>query len=456
MSKKKTNLSRRGFLRGAALAAGAVAINPIASTRKAHAAIQGTPGRFMVVINLLGGNDGLNMVVPAHLDQYRIRRPAINLVENLPAGEALHDLDGNYKLHYSLGNMKSLWDASELHVVQKVSYPSPNQSHFTSQDIWSFGVRDPKLNGDGRGWLGRYADIYCPGEPLGVISVGLGKRRDFNSDETQPLVLSSVSGFQVDVDTAFRDDHALRLQTVKDILATDPVPPEDPALSIFSANQQSYDLVEQVASETADWVPPENRNPALPAYGGDALGRFMRTISQLLEAHGTFGTKVFYTGMGGFDTHSGQHGATGTNRHQTLMQRLDAAVGTFKADMVSRGMWNNCTLVVISEFGRRIYENGSIGTDHGHGNCVMVCGGNVKGKDQTGSGLTGDIVDADIRVVSGDPISGNPRTVPFQFDFRDLYTDVLERHLGVSNVATNIFPDPQYTPAPNDFDLIKT
>jgi len=454
MRKNTTNLSRRRFLRGAALGAAAVAV-PIVSARKARAAIAGTPGRFMVVINLLGGGDGLNVVVPAHLEPYKTRRPAINLIDNLPAGQQMHDLDGNYKLHYSLTDLKSMWDASELHVVQKVSYPNPNQSHFTSQDVWSFGVRDPKADGDGRGWLGRYADIYCPGEPLGVISVGLGRRHDFESKETQPLILSSIEGFQVEVDTAFRADHALRLQTAKDILATDPIPPGDPALSIFNANTQAYDLVEQVSAETADWVAPEDRGKGLEKYGGDSLGRYMRTISQLLQAHPTFQTKVFYTGQGGHDTHSQQHSGTGgMNRHQTLMQRVNAAIGAFKADLVDRGMWNSCVIVVISEFGRRIYENGSTGTDHGHGNCVLVAGGNVKGKFQTGSGMTGDILESELAVAAGQPISANPRTLPFQYDFRDLYTNIMENHLGVSSVASNIFPDPTFAASPNDFDLI--
>lgn len=455
MRRKKMNLSRRNFLRGAALGAASVSVVPILS-RTTYGATQGTPGRFVVVINLFGGNDGLNTVVPAHLTPYVTRRQAINLVNNLPAGQTLHDLDGRYKLHYSLNNLKSIWDASQLHIVQKVSYPNPNQSHFTSQDIWAWGIRNNYSDGDGRGWLGRYADIYCPGDPLGVISVGFQKRHDFESNNTSPLILTSVarapfspvSTFKVDEDEEYPADHALRLQTVKDTLNTDPVPPLDPALSIFNANKQAHALVDQVASETAGWVDPGT-------YGTDSLGRYMRAISQLLHAHDTFKTKVFYTGHGGHDTHSGQHSETGTNRHQTLMQRLDAAIGAFKADMVARNKWNDCVIVVISEFGRRIFENGSVGTDHGHGNCILVCGGRVKGVATPGSGMTGDIVETELAAAAGqNPVTGNPRTLPFQYDFRDVYTELLEGHLGIGNVAQNIFPDPAFTPAPNDIDLV--
>lgn len=443
---KKTNLSRRNFLRGAALGAASVSVVPILS-RKVYATTQGTPGRFVVIINLFGGNDGLNTVVPAHLTPYVTRRQAINLVNNLPAGETLNELDGRYKLHYSLNNLKSIWDDSQLHIVQKVSYPNPNQSHFTSQDIWSYGIRNNLADGDGRGWLGRYADVYCPGDPLGVISVGFQKRHDFESDNTSPLILTSVarapnspvSTFRVEEDTEYRADHALRLQTVKDILATDPIPPGDPALSIFNATKQAHALVDQVAAETAGWTDPGT-------YGTDALGRYMRAISQLLYAHDTFKTRIFYTGQGGFDTHSGQHsGVSGTNRHQTLMQRLDAAIGAFRADMIARNKWTECVIVVISEFGRRVFENGSVGTDHGHGNCVLVCGGRVNGSAQSGGGMTGDILESEIATAN---------TLPFQFDFRDVYTDVLEGNLGISNVAQNLFPDPAFSPAPNDINVI--
>ncbi|MHC4410904.1 MAG: DUF1501 domain-containing protein, partial [Planctomycetota bacterium] len=263
----KNRFTRRRFLKGAACGAGAVSILPIIGTRSARA-VQGIPGRFMVVINMLGGNDGLNTVVPAHLTPYVSRRPTINLVDanNRPAGTSLLDLDGNFKLHYNMPAIKQIWDQNDLHIVQKVSYPSPNQSHFTSQDIMSFGVRDSTDN-DGRGWLGRFADEYCsnPNEPLGVVSVGMGRRRDFESDVTTPLILSSVSGFNIDSDNDYRTDHVLRERVVRSTLATDPIPGAEPAFSIFDANRQAYDLIDQVQSETEDWVNPNN-------YPGDANG----------------------------------------------------------------------------------------------------------------------------------------------------------------------------------------
>jgi uncharacterized protein (DUF1501 family) len=431
--------SRRRFLKGAVYGAGAVSIIPILGRRPARA-VSGTPGKFMVVINMLGGNDGLNMVVPAHLTPYVTRRPNINLVENIPSPltNRLHDLSGGFKLHYKLDTVANLWNDDSLHVVHKVSYPSPNQSHFTSQDIMSFGVRDPSGNGDGRGWLGRFADEYCsnPSEPLGVVSVGMGRRRDFESDTTDPLILSTVDGFDLDVDNNYRTDHALRDRVFRDVLDTDRTPPSEPALSIFKANAQAYDLVDQVQSETSEWTDPGD-------YPSTTLGRNLRTVSTLLQGQPTFNTKVFYTGFGGFDTHSNQHVESTTNdgRHASLMTQLDGAIKAFQSDLEARNIWRDCVIVVISEFGRRVFENGSAGTDHGHGSSFLVMGQPVKGKN-FGGGMTGDIVEADI---------ATNNTLPFEYDFRDLYGNVIENHLGVN--ASVLFPDMDYTPAFNDIDL---
>ena len=438
MTTRKTNWTRRRFLRNSALGAGAVSILPILGTRSARA-VQGIRGRFMVVVNMLGGNDGLNMVVPTHLTPYVERRPAINLVENLPANKSLHDLSGGFKLHYNLPTVKSIWDDNDLHVVQKVSYPNPNQSHFTSQDIFSFGVRDSG-NGDGRGWLGRFADEYAsnPSEPLGVVSVGLGRRRDFEANETDPAILNTVESFVIDADDNYRTDHVLRERVAREILAGEPSPGAEPALSIFQANGLAYSLIEQVQAETADYEDP---NPGYPTTG---LGRNLRTIAKMLAGQDVFNTKVFYTGLGGFDTHANQHLSGGNNegRHASLMKQLDDALAIFRADLKARRLWNSCTIVVISEFGRRVFENGSFGTDHGHGNAFLVMGGRVKGQLNAG-GMTGELLESHIDTES---------TVPFGIDFRDLYGNVIQNHLGVAPAP--IFPDIDYTPAHGDIDLV--
>jgi len=432
-----SGLSRRGFLRGAALGAAAVGVQPILSLNPARGAVAGDPRKFMVIINLLGGSDGLNVVCPTHLAAYTDRRANLSLAkgENLPSGESLHDLDGNYKLHYKLGGLGQMWTANDLHIVHKVSYPNPNQSHFTSQDIYSYGVRNNATDGDGRGWLGRFADEFCssPSEPLGVVSVGVGRRRDFESTVTAPLILSSVGGFQVDVDTRYRSDHQLRVETVRETLDSDPEPSDEPAITIFGANKQAHELVDRVKEGTAGWVDPGT-------YPTHNIGRYMKTVSQLLHGHGEFGTKVFYTGFGGFDTHSGQ-----IARQELLMQRMDEAVTAFRNDMAGKNRWNDCVLVVISEFGRRVFENGSVGTDHGHGNAFLVAGGPVRGRSIAG-GMTGEITQSDL---------ADNSTLPFGYDFRDVYANIAESHLGLARAdVEKLFPDPDYTPSWDDTSVV--
>jgi len=389
-------IGRRGFLKGAA----AVAVTPILGLGRARAAIPGLPGRFLVVINLIGGNDGLSTVVPTHLSAYAARRPNLRL---LPGPDGLLPLAGGWHLHGNLPRIKSLWDAGELHIVQKVGYPGENLSHFTSQDIYSFGVRDVQGSGDGRGWLGRFADAHCsdPGEPLGVVAVGVGRRRDFEAGTTQPLVVDDPDDFRILPDPARAADHALRVAAVR-------------SLPAGGASAQAHALVDRVQRETAGW-----RDPAL--YPASALGRNLRTVSRLLHAQQSFRTRIFYTGLGGFDTHAAQPAT-----HAALLAELDGAIGAFAQDMAAKGRWRDCAIVVISEFGRRNAENGSAGTDHGHGNAFLVLGGAVRG-----GAITGTVLDSDI---------GDRLQLGYDYDFREIYADLVSNHLGLG--AAPLFPEP--------------
>jgi uncharacterized protein (DUF1501 family) len=443
MSKRSMNhgdLSRRHFLRSAALGAAAVSVTPILSLRQAGAAPGGgggTPGKFVVVVNLFGGNDGVNMVVPATSAAYRARRPSINLVDNLPVGETLHALDGNHALHYSMGGLKQIWDDGDLHIVGQVSYPSPNQSHFTSRDIYSYGVRNYPRDGDGRGWLGRFADCYwsSPSDPLGVISVGLSKLPDFRSETTSPLILTSIPSFAISGDNNYADDFVLRENVARLILASEPDPDNAVALAANDILKETYPLVDRVQQDTAGWIDPGT-------YPGTSIGRYLETISQLLHAQTTWGTQVFYTGFGGFDTHQDQHSGTGgRNLHEALMTNLDQALTAFANDMKARGRWDDCVILVISEFGRRCYENGSRGTDHGWGTPMLVLGGPVRGVTANG-GYTNPLTENDIM----------QNFVPFVTDFRDVYGHVVQNHLGLD--PNPLFPDPAFSSAFGSVDLI--
>lgn len=436
---RQRGFSRRDFVKCAALGTAAVVVRPILGLGSARAANGGggVPGRFMVIVYLFGGNDGVNMVAPVSLPSYVSRRPTLNLVQNLPAGETLHDLNGNHALHYAMPGLKQMWDDGDLHIVNKVSYPSPNQSHFTSRDVYSFGIRNYEAQGDGRGWLGRFSDLYWadPVDPLGVLSVGLSKQPDFRADVSDPLVLYNVSSFQIDSDSDYLTDHQLREYVARDIANTEPDPPGDPALTLLEATRSTYPLVTQVQTDLAGWVDPGT-------YPNTTIGRNMRTVSNLLHAQTTWGTQVLYTGFGGFDTHSGQHSGTGgQNLQEGLFRNLDQALTAFADDLKARNRWNDCVILVTSEFGRRCFENGSRGTDHGHGGVFLVAGGNVRG-NMAGPGYTGQLVDADLQA----------SWLPFTYDFRDIYGRVVQNHLGVD--PGPLFPDPAYVPNLASVDVI--
>jgi uncharacterized protein (DUF1501 family) len=393
---------------------GVAALGPLG---KGLRVASGAPGDHtrLVVVNLFGGNDGLNTVVPSTLQTYVDRRPTIHLdaASTLPLtggpGTSL------YRLHAALPNLRALWDEGSVAIVNKVGYPDANLSHFTSQDIYSYGVRDSfaPLGLQPSGWLARFADLYAP-TPMGAVAVGVGQMLDLVGGTSHPLSVANLSGFRYATDGKYPNNHLHRLEAAKEILAG------------FSGTGLTGDVKEALGQgyELADQV-----QAALTAYGAGTVtyptgapGAYLRDVAVLIE--GGFETRVFYTGQGGYDTHGAQGAGTGT--HATLLGRLDAAIGAFAADMKARGVWDRIAILVVSEFGRRNDENGSNGTDHAHPNVFLVVGGAVRG------GTYGDdLTEADL--------AGN--YPEYQVDFRDLYKDLLRDHLGVDPLP--VFPEPQ-------------
>lgn len=435
------NKSRRNFLRVGAAAGGAVAlgaldtgITPLAA-RRAHAAPLANYKR-LIVINMLGGNDGMNTLIPVTgsvAGHYLTERPtlAIQQGQGLPltGGPGVSD----YELHPSLPNLQAMWNAGDVAFVQKVGYPQQNLSHFVSEDIWSYGARSglSSLSGLAPGWVARYGNLEA-GNPMSLVSIGVGRRLDFAGANVNPFLVSSVASFDFDTDWHYSRNHELRLEVVQNILAMQD--PNGLRGQVAAATEAAHIAAAQVQVEAANYSAYESANniqyPLRPGSTTSLtnMGRRMRDIALLI--YGGFDTRVFYTGYGGFDTHSGQ-----AARHASLLQELDDALGVFRQDIGIQdaaggnpNIWNNLAIVVISEFGRRNYENGSDGTDHGHGNCVIVAGGAV-----SNPGIHGDpLTDADITA----------QYLPYSTDFRDVYRNLIGDHMGSSNVA-QIFPESQ-------------
>ncbi len=408
MSQHESNsmqLTRRSVVQAALGAFGISALGPVA--RAAAAAAPPAAGEnFLVVVELDGGNDGLNMCVPHGLSNYAAQRPTLGLA---PADTLAIDTGpfatNFYKLHPRLPALAQMYRDGEVAIVQKVGYPRPNGSHDTSKRVWAAGQRDDLLQSNG--WIGRYAETYAP-TALGAVSIGRGRHRSMVGGGSNPLTLGSLGRFQFEPDNRYRANHRHRLSIVRDFLAA-------------RGNGASRDAM-LAGHSVADNITAAIDNYVSPVtYRTRTLSDKLQDVARLVQAD--YGTRIYYTGFGGFDTHAAQ--GTLTGRHADLMTTLDEGLEDLVADLKAMGAWNRAVIVVMSEFGRRNFQNGSGGTDHGRGNFMLVTGGAVRG------GLAGPtLTDADL----------GENNMPYGVDFRSVYMHLLERHLGVGD-PTTLFPE---------------
>lgn len=410
--------SRRDVLRLALGSLGMAALGPSVLRRlpAAHAAPRDLTR--LVLVNLVGGNDGLNTLIPRTLGEYYSRRPTIAV----PPGEELSLAAGaqpttRYGLHPAMPRLRDLWQQGSAAAVMRVGYPSWNQSHFESSDIFSYGVRNgfAPLPVPQSGWLARWCDEYAP-TPMGAVALRAGRPTDFAGGTTTSFTAGDLASFRYSADPAYPEDQAHRLGVVQQVLDAHATP------GISQDARRALGLGQQLAGQLQGALAAYTTRVAWPT---SQLAASLRDAAVLIE--GGFETRVFYVQAGGFDLHGAQGASTGS--HASLLARVDAALGAFAQDMQDRGLWDSTRIVVHSEFGRRAYENGSQGTDHGHGNTWFVLGGGVRG------GVHGpDLVGADLQGEFPD----------YAVDFRDVWRDVLGRHLGSSDLA-RVFPEAQPT-----------
>jgi uncharacterized protein (DUF1501 family) len=369
--------------------------------------------RFLLIVNLRGGNDGLNMVVPVLQQAYYDRRPTIRI---LPA-EALTLDTGPYAtrvaaLHPSLTSLATLWAEGSLAIVPAAGYPSPNLSHFESMDIWSRGLRNPLPGQQDSGWIARYKDRNAR-ETLGVVGLGTGRLLDFQGGQTRALVLSSLADYGFDLDPNYPASSRVRNEIVRDVARTHPG--SGVVHEIQDAQATAFDQLDTLQEALRNYR-------STIVYPPTSIASRLKDAAILLQAGLT--TRLVYVQTGGFDTHGGQGGATGT--HASLLLGLDRALGAFASDLKQLGIWNDAVIVVLSEFGRRNDENGSRGTDHGSGSPMLMLGGAVRG------GLYGrEIQQADL-------LQGH---LPYDVDFRSVFKEVIARHLGADPAP--VFPERQ-------------
>jgi uncharacterized protein (DUF1501 family) len=384
--------TRRDFLKtcacGGAVALGSAAFPPVL-TRALGASRRSD--RTLVVLELAGGNDGLNMVVPFKDELYRRLRPALAI----PERDAL-PLDGATALHPRMRELASLHQKGRLAVVQGVGYPSPNRSHFRSLDIWQSAVAEREDTASG--WIGRFAE-QSRGGALEAVGMDLTERPVALTARSAELpVLSSGEGFQLDVGE--RDVEARR-RVLAGLASASPAGRPPLAGALLEAARSAYRAADQIERATL------RATAAAAAYPDTPLGRQLRRVADLVAAG--LGVRVAFLRLGGFDTHAAQLAV-----HADLLGQLSAALGAFFEDLEGRGLARQVLLVAYSEFGRRVAENASLGTDHGAAGPVLLVSGALRG------GLYGprpDLSDLD----EGD--------VRHAVDFRQVYATLLERWL---------------------------
>ncbi|MGB2712831.1 MAG: DUF1501 domain-containing protein [Vicinamibacterales bacterium] len=378
------------------------------------AVAQGQTRRNLVVLYLSGGNDALSTLIPYRDQQYYARRPS----QAVPAGNVLQigtDSAGRaLGLHPRLGGLRSIFDSGRLAIVQRTGYPNSSRSHFQGTDIWSTG--DPS-SPQGTGWLGRYLDtLPSPVDPLTAWSTVRETPRTLlartvgvpSIPNVQQYAFASPNG---GTDAQFARQSATRIASH--------LPIDRPHVSFVNATAQAafatLDRVVQVVSYT----------PSV-AYPNNGLGQALRTVAGAM-ARGV-GTRVFWVQTGGFDTHAGQNTNVANGTYGNLMGALDAALLAFHNDLRNQGLLNDTLLLQFSEFGRRINENGSSGTDHGAAGLMLVMGGAVHG------GLYGTA--ADLRAAPDNPtLENNGNDVRYETDFRSVYATVIDRWLGADSSA---------------------
>ena len=375
--------TRREFLKSTVLGASATWTVPLFVERTfadLHAgakdlAVQAVTGKddtILVVLQLAGGNDGLNTLVPYLDDAYHRARPRLAKKEK----DLIRLADG-LGLNASMPFLGDLYGDGGLAVVQGVGYPNPNRSHFVSTSVWETGDVNARAN---TGWLGRYFDNACTGsDPTIGISLNKTQPEAFGAMKNPGVCLSSPElyrwihggGEQAEAERFFESLNAPDA-------AVDGASIAEPSVGRVGSivGESNLEFLERVAmdarvsSKKILEVAAKHRTKV--RYDGTPVSRSLNMVARMIA--GKMPTRVYYVSHGGFDTHNGQ-----VNSHDRLLGQLDTALKSFFEDLREQGNADRVTVMTFSEFGRRVAENASSGTDHGKASCLFVAGAGVKG-----------------------------------------------------------------------------
>ena len=379
---------------------------------------QGASGRTLVVLYLSGGNDALSTLIPYRDPFYYSRRSS----QAVPATNVFQigvDRSGvELGLHPRLGGLKQIFDAGHLALIQRSGYPQSSRSHFTGTDIWA--TASP-ANPTGAGWLGRYLDtLPSPIDPLaGWATVREVPRALVGRTVSVPAInnpaqysFSNPNG--VGAEGGFSRTAMTRIASH--------LPAEEPHLSFVNATAQAAMATLDRVGSVVNYQPSGGAGLLYPA--NNALAQAFRAVAGAMNRG--IGTRVFWVQTPGYDTHASQNTNSAAAGYSGLMITLDTALTAFYTDLKNQGLLQNTMIVVFSEFGRRISENGSGGTDHGAAGLMMTIGGSVQG------GIHGTAA----HLQPGHPtLENNSGDVTWETDFRSVYASIIDNWLGADSVS---------------------
>lgn len=348
--------------------------------------------RVVVILQLSGGNDGLNTVIPVRNDLYYKARPRLGIEKS----KALI-LNDEVGLHPALKGFKDLYNDGSLGIINNVGYPNPDRSHFRSMDIWHTASQSDEYLS--HGWVGKYLDAQCKGcdKPTQAIEI----------DDVLSLALKGENIKGIAVKDPRRLYGTANEKFFRDVLKNHKE----------EAGEQPVDYLYKTMAETlssADYIFKQSRlHPTNAEYPRTDLGNSMKTIASLIFSE--INTRVYYVSLGSFDTHINQEG-----QQQRLFTEMNDAVTAFVKDLKANNRFDDVLLFTFSEFGRRVQQNASGGTDHGTANNMFLLGGGLKKK-----GLINELPDL------SDLDEGD---LKYKVDFKDVYATILNKWLEADDV----------------------
>jgi len=398
--------SRRDFLLSGLGLMGAVLYGPdllglLAQQAQAAPRVVGS-SKILIIIQMSGGNDGLNTVIPFTDPAYLKIRPTIGIKPDV-----VLKLDDKVALNPNMTPFQDMYKAGKLAIIQGVGYPSPNRSHFRSIEIWQ--TAEPKKVKD-TGWIGRYLDLANSGKSkveniFPAINVDPILPKTLSAQKVVVPSISDVKNFTFKADPRYEEDRSAQLSTFNNIYQKYPSnrPYVEELRRVGLDTTEASDSIAKMVANYKDGA----------KYPNNGFGKGLQFIAQLII--GGVNCSIYNISIGGFDTHTNEQ-----NAHQNLFKTLTQGIEALQKDLEAHGMDKDVALMTFSEFGRRVAENGGRGTDHGAAAPMFVIGSGVKGGIFGDQPSLTDLDDGDLR---------------YKTDFRSVYATILDRWLNADSKA---------------------